>query len=36
MYCRHFDDRDTALPTCKLLRKYTEAGWSCVEFEKRD
>lgn len=36
MYCRYFDDTNTALPTCTLLRKFTEADWSCAEFEKRD
>ena len=35
MFCRHFDDTDTSLPTCLLLRKLTQPDWSCAMFEKR-
>lgn len=32
--CVFFDDADTDLPTCLLLRKLVMADWSCDRFEE--
>ena len=34
-HCRYFDDTDTSLPTCLLLRKYTHPDWLCSMFENK-
>lgn len=33
--CRFFDDTETSLPTCLLLRRFTQPSWSCADFEER-
>ena len=34
--CRFYDDTDTSLPVCRLLRKYVYGEWLCDKFATRN
>lgn len=33
--CKHFSERDTELPVCRLHRKFTHEQWTCGDFSRR-